>query len=991
MSEPGYTPWVPRNSTSQDPVLADSITISGVKIRFKKMGEFGTHLATNWFKDAALGAAKLVSDGIYVADGNNGAQIEMRISGLPAGNHSILIYLNATDNPANNVFSPINIYLDEELVAEKLIPSARASNSAAAFHYIDVTVEEGKDIVLLFAADVTFTGDGALRENGTPKTVVKNVMINGVEINTGNISKQSSTPVPSNGDEHVELMNINGSGNNGVQLSWTPAEGTLSHDVYFGTNRDAVLNADHGSTALFKGNITSPTIFIPDLYSMDTYYWRVDEVSVSGTVKGNVWNFRPGQLAFPSAEGFGRFARGGRGGKVVEVTNLNDSGPGSLREAVTNDIGPRTIVFTVSGVIDLQSRLVLSNRYVTIAGQTAPGKGICIRKSPFGIGANDAVIRYIRLRLGAGPTADGMGLGGDYSIMDHCSISWTIDEAFSSRGARNITLQRTLISEALNAAGHQNYPAGTEHGYAATIGGNKGSFHHNLLAHNYGRNWSLGGGLVGASYGGRLDIRNNVVYNWGSRSTDGGAHEVNFVNNYYKPGAGTTKFVAFTLDHEGVGEGTQRCYFTGNVMPGRFDESNQEDGRIARYHNNVTKTYETFVSQPFFDAPVTTQTALHAYKMVLSDVGANQPFFDNHDTRMINETLMGTYRTVGSVTNKKGFPDHHNDSGGYETYTEVHRAENWDSDHDGLPDWWENIHGLNPNSAPGDFSDSNADTDRDGFTQLDNYLQWMAEPHFFSIGGEPVRIDLKELAKGFSSSPSFVLLNVTNGTTSLNNGVLDFSITGNGLASFEFTVTDSDGHSMTRKVNLVGGVRLPLPVTMTELKAVRKNNVEVKLDWKTVQESNNSHFEVLRSDNASDFRNLGVKINSKARNGNSTTPILYDFIDHNNNVNDTYYQLVQKDRDGQTAYSEIKVVKGNDTEFNIWPNPSKGDVFLSVGELKESAKLYVYDILGKQISSRELVPNQIEKIFISNKGVYVFKIKGVKKDKDLFTQKIVIE
>ena len=135
---------------------------------------------------------------------------------------------------------------------------------------------------------------------------------------------------------------------------------------------------------------------------------------------------------------------------------------------------------------------------------------------------------------------DGMGMAsGNNSIFDHCSISWTIDEAFSSRSGLNITLQRTLISEALNEAGHKNYPAGTQHGYAASIGGEIGSFHHNLLAHCAGRNWSLAGGLTHGTttYAGRLDIRNNVVYNWRNRTTDGGAHEVNFVNNYYKPGA----------------------------------------------------------------------------------------------------------------------------------------------------------------------------------------------------------------------------------------------------------------------------------------------------------------------------------------------------------------------------------------------------------------------------------------------------------------------
>src|SRR5699024_8867786 len=207
----------------------------------------------------------------------------------------------------------------------------------------------------------------------------------------------------------------------------------------------------------------------------------------------------------------------------VYVTNLNDSGPGSLREAVTNNIGPRTIVFNVSGLITLKSRLNVTEPYVTIAGQTAPGKGICIRRATFGVTGNDDIIRFIRVRLGKPNVSyGGMGLtGNNFSIIDHCSISWTMDESFSSRNARNITLQRTLISEALNVAGHHNYPPGTAHGYAASIGGSIGSFHHNLLAHNYGRNWSLAGGVNGnGQYIGKLDIRNNVVYNWGTRATD---------------------------------------------------------------------------------------------------------------------------------------------------------------------------------------------------------------------------------------------------------------------------------------------------------------------------------------------------------------------------------------------------------------------------------------------------------------------------------------
>ena len=261
-----------------------------------------------------------------------------------------------------------------------------------------------------------------------------------------------------------------------------------------------------------------------------TYYWRVDEVHADApddVTKGDVWRFRVRHLAFPGAEGYGRFARGGRGGRVIKVTNLNDSGPGSLRAAVEAE-GPRTVVFDVSRPDHLQNRTghpqsVPHHRRPDRARQRhlhlATTTSACC-------GTHDVIVRYIRVRPGdiAGLTLDGMGMAStDHSIIDHCSISWTHDEAFSSRGAKNITLQRTLISEALNIAGHKKYEKGKQHGYAASIGGDIGSFHHNLLAHCAGRNWSLAGGLDKAGrHTGRLDIRNNVVYNWGHRTTDGG-------------------------------------------------------------------------------------------------------------------------------------------------------------------------------------------------------------------------------------------------------------------------------------------------------------------------------------------------------------------------------------------------------------------------------------------------------------------------------------
>lgn len=437
--------------------------------------------------------------------------------------------------------------------------------------------------------------------------------------------------------------------------------------------------------------------------------------------------------AFPTAEGYGRYAKGGRGGRVIEVTNLNDSGAGSLRAAV-EATGARTIVFNVSGIIALESKLLITgsgnNGTLTVAGQTAPGKGIAIRNFAFGMtGGADVIMRFVRLKVGGySKTAmDGMGMASaDNTIYDHCSISWTIDEAFSSRSAHNITLQRTLISECLNDSYHYDDStpdhSGTQpHGFAASISGNVGSFHHNLLAHCAGRNWSLAGGLVHGtlSYDGGIDIRNNVVYNWQYRTTDGGAHQVNFVDNYYKPGPASTFFYALNAQNDGF-EGGQYYYFAGNVMPGHFDESSQDKGREA---TGKARDYNPWVTKPFFTANVTTQTAAAAYTNVLANVGANVPVLDDHDKRVIQEARDGTTHYKGSKTGLPGLPDTEDDVGGYEQYAAVTRAANWDTDHDGMPDAWEKSHGLDASNA----TDGNkTNLSKVGYTNLEMYLNELA-------------------------------------------------------------------------------------------------------------------------------------------------------------------------------------------------------------------------------------------------------------------------
>jgi hypothetical protein len=978
--EPGYLAWALPTTTIDTATLA---LTGGITIKLIRKGPYGDKLSTNWYKAGIQTPyfARLVCDGVRVNNGNSGAQIEMRISGLPAGRHSILTYHNNVDNLAANTTAPIDVYADGIMKYDNLVLSIRetvTSNVPVAYIYADAVASQ--DVVLLFAADTT-TG-----------VANKNFMINGIELNTNNPLYQARLPFPAHGDEHVDADN------GMLNMSWTNAANAVASHVYVGIDSASIANATAASS-LYKGRFTTTAYAASGQYSINSYYWRVDQEDIDGNItKGNTWYYRPRQLAFKDAEGYGRFARGGRGGKVVHVTNLNNSGAGSLREAITNDIGPRTIVFDVSGLITLTERLTISQNYITIAGQTAPGKGICIKGSPFGAGGKDLVLRHLRVRVGGPVTTDGMGMVGDFSIIDNCSISWTIDEAFSSRSAKNVTLQRTMIAEALNVAGHQNYPAGTAHGYAATIGGYIGSFHHNLLAHCEGRNWSLGGGLDGNGYySGKLDIRNNVVYNWGGRTTDGGAHEVNFVNNYYKPGAASHIFYALTADHEGVGLGTQQYYCEGNVMPGYFDESTQANGRRIRISNGAIVNWTTFVNAPFFDSYITTQTAKDAYKRVLSNVGCTQPVFDDHDIRIVNETLNGSYTYSGSVSGYPGLPDNQSDVGGWENYPEIRRAATFDTDNDGLPDWWEAIKGLNANSAANDFSDANSDGNNDGFTQLDEYLEWMGGTHHFILPATPSSIDLKTLARGYSNNPVFTINNVVNGTVTPdagNAGTVNFLPAAAGLASFDFTVTDAEGSTMTRTVNLLASPDAALPVTLMNFKAKRKDATTVSLTWETAQEANNDRFEIQRTFSPGSTFTTVATIDTKAPNGNSSAKLLYETHDANDYNGITYYRLVQIDIDGRSTISEIRTVTGSDAlpQVKVWPVPSKGRFSVLLTDAQQTTTVRLYTIDGKMVGKEETIASGVIKSFtIASPGTYF--IKGINKETGdiIFVKKIIIE
>ncbi len=454
--------------------------------------------------------------------------------------------------------------------------------------------------------------------------------------------------------------------------------------------------------------------------------------------------------AFPGAEGGGMLATGGRGGSVYHVTNLKNSGDGSLRYGIESAGRPLTIVFDVAGLIELESMLNIKKGDLTIAGQTAPGDGICLKNYTFRISASNVIVRFIRCRMGdEKKTEDDAIQVMDHDddkfsniIIDHCSVSWCTDECASFYGMKDFSFQWNFVTESLRNSVHGK----GSHGYGGIWGGNNASYHHNLLAHHDSRNPRIDHDYVSTQKG-PLSIFNNVVYNWSGNTCYGGEssskngsdyRKYNFFNNYYKPGPATPSnhlwFLQPTTSCSNCG-GTiipGHFYMAGNYMPGQsaISADNWTAGTkapVGIYYNAAS------ISQIKSDAPFASDNlqSIHdaekAFDAVLNYAGASYAR-DAIDTRIAQETREGKATYSGSNGSKNGLIDTQGDVGGWPEYkaTAEQINKNTDTDGDGIPNWFEDQFGLDKYNA----ADGNANSfDKNGgrYTNLEMYLHWLVK------------------------------------------------------------------------------------------------------------------------------------------------------------------------------------------------------------------------------------------------------------------------
>ncbi len=912
---------------------SSSTTINGVTFKLSNGGSVGGDVRSVNCKLLQLQSGIYpyrTMDGVTINDTTDGGVIKLEISGLSAGTHSLKTWHSCVDNAT---VGTMKITVNGNTTASGIkCPTRVTDENNAGIAYSEFTVKSGETVTVLISPE----GSG-------------NAWLNAFELDGGDPINGISKISPEDKDSHHDKED---------GLSWTAGQGAKSHDVYIGTDFDSVYNATKSSKE-FKGNQTGTTFKLDDSYSsIPTYYWRVDTVNSSGTVKGAVHSFQLNRLSFPTAEGYGRFARGGRGGEVVHVTNLNDSGEGSLRWALcdskwqTSDWKgvPRIIVFDVGGVIELKSRLTIPDNAgnVYVAGQTAPGDGITLINYDFGaMGSSDVVIRDIRTRVGDmnGSSHGGMGLGScNNSIIDHCSISWATDEGFSSRQAQNISFQWNIIGESLHESVHYNGDDRSEtepHAFAASISGYTGSFHHNLLIDCTGRNWSLAGAMEqdAIHYGGQVDIRNNVVYNWRDRTTDGGVRELNFVNNVYKAGAeSNTDMHIVSMDGNELGTtDMQKMYVDGNIMldySGNYllkSTDNAWDKGKAKSGGKNSTDADVRSDTPFFESYVNTQSAEDAYKSVIANVGAggtSETGWDYIDSRYIDEVTNNKYTYTGSKAGLKGIIDSQEDAGGYPNSSTFEHSTNGatneknDTDRDGMPNAWEEEHGLNPNDA----SDGSMITlSADDYTNVEMYLNELA--------GDPVEYNgkiEKELLDGTLVKSLDILDNdnindwsiqatVKKGDVMFGDREVTITSIPSYLESAEYIRTAADSKNMTSDAAMfTAGDDITVYIALDK-------RVETVPSWlsgwtatgEKIVNSNSVEFAIYKKDFSKDEQvTLGA-------NGQTSGCVFYSVLVTNQGVGPVTGDV---DNDGDADITDVKLLQEYlAKKIDSLPNPTGAD------------------------------------------------------------------
>ena len=818
---------VDTSSTGQSRFTSKETTSTGTALFNGAAGDFAPRL------NFSVNAAPNVS-GIYFdqqpAAASAGAVLAPAITvaatnslGAPATNVAVTLSLLSGTGPLNGTLSQVT-----------------GTNGLATFAGLNLTATGVKQLLATSGALVATSASFTITASSAA-TLTFTTQPNDVGVN-----KPVTPPVV------VQLLDTYGNNvaSNGVAITMalTSGTGTLSGNTNIATDGTG------------KSTFTNLSL---NLVGTKTLTANKSGLSSVASSSFQVTNALP---AFPGAEGAGANTSGGRGGDVYYVTNLNDTGTGSLRTGISSATGARTIVFKVSGNIALNSTLTINKPNITVAGQTAPGDGICIQDESFNIAANNVIVRHLRTRLGTNnlAEADGMWINsGTNIIVDHLSASWSVDETLSATtDVANLTVQNCFITESLQNSIHVK----GAHGYGGIISGASTTTYtylRNLYAHHDSRNPRLGSDSQTGVL--RLDFRNNVIYDWGFRAGYSGATnettEMNYVGNYLIAGPATTYNFAFLS-----GGDTTTIYQSGNFI------DTDKNGLVNGVNNGwgMFTGPMTQLGSPLDVPDVNTDTAGTAYQRVLAQSGAMPWHRDAYDQRMARTVLKQTGQLVDFVCATNFVGDYITNNIGGTNYIGVNpwpiltaAAAPLDTDSDGMPDFWEAALGLATNNA----ADRNA-TNSLGYTRLEDYLNWLSDPHTLCNRNGSVDFDLRA-ANGGATNLTFVLANGTNGTVTLlgDASTARFTATNNytGLANFTYTATEpANGLSF-------GPLNLGVLVTTTNALNTTPTNITSLVTGGTLQLSWPSDHTGWRLETQTNTLAVGLRTNWFTVSGSAAT------------------------------------------------------------------------------------------------------------------------